>query len=247
MTTYSRLRVWNVVIGTLLAVEASVVLATSNDLSLPVTGAWLRDDPVAVRGPVPAHTVFSVRIGPLVAAFLFLAAIDHLLVASPIAIRAYERGITAHRNMFRWAEYALSASVMIVLIGLFVGLRDIGAVVAVFALNTTMILFGALMEREQEPGGADWTAFWFGCFAGAVPWALVFVHVAGAPTVPGFVWAITVTQLVLFIAFAVNMALQYARVGRWRSYVFGETGYIVLSATAKSLLAWLIFANVLRT
>jgi hypothetical protein len=136
---------------------------------------------------------------------------------------------------------------MISLIGLFVGIRDLAGVVAVFALNTAMILFGLLMERQQEPGRADWSAFWFGSLAGAVPWILVFTYVAGAPKVPGFVWAITLTQLALFVAFAVNMALQYARVGRWRSYVFGEVGYIVLSVTAKSLLAWLIFANVLRT
>jgi len=43
------------------------------------------------------------------------------------------------------------------------------------------------------------------------------------------------------------MVLQYARIGRWRDYVHGEVVYIVLSLTAKSLLAWLIFANVLRT
>ena len=51
----------------------------------------------------------------------------------------------------------------------------------------------------------------------------------------------------LFFSFAVNMALQYARIGRWRDYVHGEVVYIILSFTAKSLLAWLIFANVLRT
>jgi hypothetical protein len=65
--------------------------------------------------------------------------------------------------------------------------------------------------------------------------------------VPGFVYAITIVQFTLFALFAVNMALQYAAVGRWRNYRFGEAGYIALSLTAKSLLAWIIFANVLRT
>jgi hypothetical protein len=51
----------------------------------------------------------------------------------------------------------------------------------------------------------------------------------------------------LFFSFAINMVFQYARIGRWRDYVHGEVVYIVLSFTAKSLLAWLIFANVLRT
>jgi hypothetical protein len=44
---------------------------------------------------------------------------------------------------------------MIVLVGLFVGIRDLAAVVAVFAANTAMILFGLLMERQQRPGAAD--------------------------------------------------------------------------------------------
>jgi hypothetical protein len=72
------------------------------------------------------------------------------------------------------------------------------------------------------------------------------VYVTQPAQVPGFVYAITIVQFVLFFSFAVNMALQYSRIGRWRDYVYGEVGYIVLSFTAKSLLAWLIFANVLR-
>jgi hypothetical protein len=65
--------------------------------------------------------------------------------------------------------------------------------------------------------------------------------------VPAFVYVITVVQLVLFFSFALNMALQYAQIGPWRDYVHGEVVYVLLSLTAKSLLAWLIFANVLRT
>ena len=77
-----------------------------------------------------------------------------------------------------------------------------------------------------------------------MPWVAIFWYVTGAPKVPGFVWAITVTQLILFAVFALNMALQYLRAGPWRSYLTGERGYLTLSLIAKSLLAWLIYANV---
>jgi heliorhodopsin len=75
---------------------------------------------------------------------------------------------------------------------------------------------------------------------------LIAIYVAQPSQVPGFVYAITIIQFVLFFSFA-NMALQYAQTGRWRDYLHGEAVYIALSLTAKSLLAWLIFANVLRT
>ena len=62
---------------------------------------------------------------------------------------------------------------------------------------------------------------------------------------PTFVYAIFVSLFVLFNSFAVNQALQYKRVGRWRDYRYGERWYLWLSLVAKSLLAWQVFANVL--
>ena len=246
-TRFRRLRVFNLVVGLVHLAQAGVVLALSNDLSLPITGSFLRADPVTVQQPTLPKEVLSLAVGPAVAVFLLLAAIDHLVVAAPRAHEWYERNLGRRVNYARWIEFSVSASIMIVLIGLFVGIRDLAAVIALFAVNSAMILFGLLMERHQEPGSADWTPFWFGSIAGTVPWIVILIYIAEPPTVPGFVWAITAIQLVLFSCFAVNMALQYRQVGPWRDYLFGERTYIVLSLVAKSLLAWLIFANVLRT
>ncbi len=244
---YRGLRTLNIAVGLLLATEGVYMLLASNALALPVTASYLRDDPVNVLGATLPETVFSVRIGPAVAVFLLLAAADHLTVAAPRVHHWYAHCLDRRANYARWIEYSVSASIMVVLIGMFVGIRDLAAVMAIFAVNTAMILFGLLMERQQRPGRADWSAFCFGSLVGLVPWALIAVYVAQPPQVPGFVYAITVVQFVLFFCFAVNMALQYAQVGRWRDYVHGEVVYIGLSLTAKSLLAWLIFANVLRT
>ncbi len=68
---------------------------------------------------------------------------------------------------------------------------------------------------------------------------------AGSP--PGFVYAIYVSLFVFFNSFAVNMVLQYRKVGRWADYLFGESVYVLLSLTAKSLLAWQVFAGTLAS
>ena len=62
---------------------------------------------------------------------------------------------------------------------------------------------------------------------------------------PAFVYAIFASLFVFFNVFALNMWLQYRRVGRWRSYLFGEKAYMVLSLVAKSALAWQVFAGTL--
>ena len=241
------LRRINVVVGLAHLAQAALMLALSNGLALPVTASWATGDPVVARMPSAPEEVFALAIGPAVALFLLLAAADHLAMAAPGVHRWYDRLIEHDRNYVRWIEYSVSAALMMVLVARFAGIADLAALIGVFALTTSMILFGLLMERQQRPGQADWSAFWFGSFAGVVPWVAVALYVANGASPPGFVYAIVAVQFVFFFSFALNMALQYLRFGRWRDYRFGEAVYMLLSLGAKSTLAWLVFANVLRS
>ena len=245
---YRRLRLGNAGLALLHAGQAAVILLLTNDFGLPVTENFADDAP---GRPLPeAETLFDVPLGPAVAAFLLLAALDHGLVAAPGIHRWYERSLARGINPARWLEYSVSASLMVVLIAQLTGVADIRTLIAVFGVNAAMILFGWLMERVNDRRGpVDWLPFWFGCVAGAVPWLVIGIGIVGSELdgdgPPGFVYAIFVTLFVLFFSFAVNQALQYAKVGPWRDYLFGEWGYLVLSLVAKSVLAWQVFANVL--
>jgi hypothetical protein len=246
---YRRLRRANVVLGGLHLAQAAAVLALSNGFAIAVTASFATGPPGTPPGD--PSTLFELAIGPAVAGFLALAAVDHLVVATPGVVRRYERGLREGRNLFRWTEYSFSASLMIVLIAMLTGITDVHALVALFGVNVAMILFGWIVERTSEPGTrANWTAFGFGCLAGAVPWIAITVALVGAERngdVPAFVYGIFVSLFIFFNSFAVNMVLHYRRVGPWRSYLFGEAGYLVLSLTAKSALAWQVFAGTLAS
>jgi hypothetical protein len=128
-----------------------------------------------------------------------------------------------------------------------VGIYDIASLIAIFAVNASMILFGWMMElHNQTTRRTNWTAYWFGCFAGIAPWICVAIYLIGDADPPGFVYAIFVSLFIFFNIFAVNMVLQYRRVGRWRDYLYGERVYMLLSLFAKSLLAWQVFAGTLQ-
>ena len=153
-------------------------------------------------------------------------------------------------NRFRWIEYSVSATIMIILIGFYNGLTDVTTVLAVIGANVAMILLGWLQELMNPPGRERTTMlpFWFGTVAGLAPWVAILVNLVGATTagsgtVPGFVFGIVASLFVFFSSFAVNQWLQYHQVGPWRSYAFGEKGYLVLSLAAKSALAWQIFSG----
>ena len=247
----SRLRAFNAAMGVLHLVQGVVMLALSNDFSLPVTSSFLEFEASTSRlVPVPG-TLFELRVGPMVAAFLFLSAAAHFLVSAPRIYEWYARNLGRGINHARWAEYALSASVMIVVIAMLVGIYDVASLLLVFALNATMILFGWMMEvHNQTTQKVNWTSFVFGSVAGAVPWVAVFIYLIGSGSgeggPPGFVYGIFVSMFLFFNCFAVNMVLQYRKAGRWRDYLYGERAYIVLSLFAKSALAWQVFAGTLR-
>lgn len=237
------LRRWNLALAVLHAAQGIAVLVLGNGFSITVTSTFPQGPP-GTATPAPDSLV-DVAIGPAVAVFLFLAAIDHLLTATA-ARGVYERDLRGGINRFRWVEYSVSATIMIVLIGFYFGLTDITTVVAVAGANIAMILFGWLQERMNPPGRDSTTMlpFWFGTVAGAAPWVAILVNFVGAGSrVPSFVVGIFVSLLIFFSTFAVNQFLQYRGVGPWRDYAFGEKTYLVLSLIAKSLLAWQIFGG----
>jgi hypothetical protein len=238
-----RLRLLNVVVGLAHLVQAALILWLSNAFALPVTGSFL-DGPPGITS-AEQSLLFDLRIGPMVAVFLLLAAADHLLMAAPGVNGWYEANLRRGRNIARWIEYSVSASLMVVLIAMLTGISDIAALIAIFGANSAMILFGLQMERREVPGQADWSDFWFGCIAGAVPWIAIGAYLVGGGDAPTFVYVIFVTLFVLFNSFAINMALQYRRVGPWARPLFPETAYIVLSLAAKSALAWQVFGSTL--
>jgi hypothetical protein len=185
-----------------------------------------------------------------VASFLAISCIAHLVVASPGFFDRYRRGLIANRNYFRWVEYAVSSSIMIVLIAQLTGISDITALLAIFGVNASMIFFGWLQEKYQQPGDGGWLPFIFGCITGAVPWLAVAIYVVAPGSTsgaepPGFVYGIIVSLFLFFNVFALNQWLQYKQVGRWRDYLVGERAYITLSLVAKSALAWQVFGGTL--
>ena len=121
------LRKLNLIAGIFHLVLAAVVLALSNDFSLPVTASYLAGPPGSIfTDPV---TLFNVRTGYAVAVFLLLSSAFHFIVASKWFFAKYEKGLKKNINVFRWVEYSLSSSLMIFLITQITGIRDRKSVV----------------------------------------------------------------------------------------------------------------------
>jgi len=190
--------------------------------------------------------VGSVEIGVASAVFLLMSAVAHGCVLK--RWQSYLVDLSSGINRMRWYEYALSSSVMICTIAMLFGCYDIGSLFLMFFVNAVMNLFGLMMERLNPPehSNVDWSPFVFGCVAGFAPWVVVSMYFFGGGNfskIPFYVLCILFGYLLFFITFPLNMFLQYARVGKWADYRFGELTYISLSLWSKSILAWLVFGG----
>jgi hypothetical protein len=197
-----------------------MMLALSNDFSLPVTRSFVEFD-AATQTLVPAsETLFRIALGPLVALFLFISAGAHFMISTVL----YKRYVGNLKK----------------------GIYDIGSLIMIFSLNATMIFFGYIMEvHNQTTEKTNWSSFIFGCFAGFIPWVVIAIYLLRAAP-PDFVYYIFVSIAIFFNIFALIMALQYRAKGKWKDYLYGERMYVVMSLVAKSLLAWQVFAGTLR-
>lgn len=232
------------------ALQGIIVLLISKSFAAPISGTYLRFNRMTRHLEPATKSLFHLQLPWLIAAFFFLSALAHVVVAT-IYRKRYEHDLRLGMNKIRWIEYSLSASIMMVAIATLVGIYDLSSLVMIFALISIMNLMGLVMEvHNQTTAKTNWLSYLIGCWAGIIPWAIVAFYMwLGAQEgsrAPTFVYWIFVSIFVFFSCFAVNMILQYKKIGPWKNYLYGERTYMILSLVAKSLLAWQVFAGTLR-
>ncbi len=256
----SKLRRFNIIMGGLHLIQgvmmvflATSVIQTIAEFQPVITQNYLYFDTVTQSLESTSKDLFTLPFGILVSVFLFLSALAHAIISIPKKTNEiYVSDLKKGMNRFRWFEYALSSSFMIVLIATLFGIYDIASLIMIFVLNFSMNMFGLVMEQLQsknDTGKINWGPFVWGSIAGVAPWVAILLYMFGTGNfdmVPWFVWAIIGTYFVAFNTFPVNMVLQYKKVGKWADYLYGERIYIILSLVAKTFLAWLVLFGAMQ-
>lgn len=259
-TLLYKLRRFNIIMGVLHLVQGILMLTLATgiiqkiaEFTPKITQFYIAYNVNTQSLETDSRVLFDLPFGILVALFLLISAVAHALISVPKKLNAvYNADLRKGINKFRWFEYALSSSVMIVLISTLFGIYDIASLLLIFVVNAVMNLFGLVMEQlnsNRTDGKVSWGPFVWGSIAGLAPWAVIIIYMTGNGNydmVPWFVWAIVGTYFVAFNTFPINMILQYKKVGKWKDYLYGERTYIVLSLVAKSALAWLVLFGAMQ-
>lgn len=199
--------------------------------------------------------------------FLLLSGLDHLLVCT-VFRKKYEADLARQRNIFRWLEYSVSASIMRVMVAILSGIFDFQVLFLLFGLTMTTMLMGLAFEvenslpamddgaksdSENAPTGLpspgkkiNWLNFFLAFIPHMFAWLIIFCSFfrgVSKSDPPAFVWAIVIIIFILDLTFAINLGVQWRGLGKYKNYVYGEYVFIILSFTSKQLLCWLNFGG----
>lgn len=287
---FKNLRLWNGIMSILHFVQGIIMYSLSTERLTDIVLNLPKPNPTQRSFGLEAEKWFSLNLGQTISIFLFLSAFAHLITILPKVYPWYIENLREKMNLIRWYEYALSSSVMVLVIAVLCGITDGATLLLLVGVNACMNLFGASMEmhnstlrklghdqvktetikegskivsQKEETVSTfrpNWWHFIYGCFAGILPWIVMGIYffvsldrLGNLEELPDRVKEVLNTVRFIFPAlfvffnlFAINMFLQYRRVGPWKDYLFGEKAYIILSLVAKSFLAWFIFGGTLR-
>lgn len=248
--TYPKLKRLNIIAGFIHLFQGILVLYLSKSFAVPISGNYLYFNNSSQSLEPATSTLFSAQLPILIASFFFISAFFHFFIATSYS-KQYNTDLKIGINKARWIEYSISASVMMVAISMLVGIYDFMSLLMLFSLTAIMNLMGLVMEiHNQTTKKTNWLSYYIGCLAGIIPWVVIAFYLwlgaSKGSAAPTFVYFIFVSIFVFFSCFAVNMILQYKKVGPWKDYLYGEKVYIILSLVAKSLLAWQVFAGTLQ-
>lgn len=211
------------------------------------------------------ETIGTFNIVGCLAAFELITSLTHLWYMSAFepnwylflvgVVNPFARGTISSADArppsidYRYYEYSITAPLMILIITVLFGIRQIFTLIAIFALMHVTMLFGVLQSWSNDVGA--WPHF-YGWIPYIFAWFIIFINFAWIvrdnDNVPEFVWIVLFLEFFMFSLFgfvqyyyeALPKLKGYSSVDRSRS-LDGLNN--MLSLLSKVLLTCILYFN----
>lgn len=200
---------------------------------------------------------YGINLGILIISFHILSFLFQLLAEltnrfGPILGYKYDSMIKQNKNPLRFIEYSFSASIMLIAIAVLNGVTDINLITSIAVLTAACQLCGLAVEYVEDIKIkwllhlTGWLQF---CWAYGIIFHAFFRSIQSSndnngPGPPSFVYVIVILLFLLYASFGFVQLLELILAEKLNKYT-KEKAYVLLSLTAKLLLGWMIFSNVL--
>ncbi len=159
----------------------------------------------------------------------------------------YYKEILGGRNRYRWVEYGITATMMIFVLCLISGVKEIYSALATVFLSILMMSFGFFFEMNKDPK-VKLSAIIMGFFALVCIWSIIlgqFIpNIISAKEdqdykIPDWVYGVLFPMIFWWVSFGIVTILNY-KAYRKKGYDFTryEKYYIILSYLSKAFMGY---------
>jgi hypothetical protein len=261
-TSVESLKLWNMALAVLFGIQGFALLLFGGAYNVPINVLFLTKDIFQTQLAhhmvlsLAVHQLGTINVAYLVVGCFFIAAMLHLIAATFKRV-AYESGIKKSMNLFRWAEYSISALLMLVVLAVLAGISDLGSLILIAAFGVMVGVSSVLTEQRLNAATKHrslyvWSHRIIAVAAPALPLLVILLciistNVFATAGEPLYLYLMFGTIALFFGAVCCNTYLIRVKKDGWAQYVYGERWYMIFSFVAKTLLAWEIFAAVLHS
>ena len=219
---------------------------------LAILGLIINDSgskwPIVSQGFENVSNKWRYTLSYLVPVFPALSSVNH--AAAFFGTNWYSGIIEEKANYLRWAEYSVSAGIMLWIIATLSGILEIITLVTIAILNALLQYIGYLIERTKADNGNAKPLLYVGFAIHFCIWVQIFISFytvinESGNKAPSAVYSIIIIMFALFTSFGIWSALWvYDKV---KSFQILEMGYIILSLVSKTFLTWMVYFGVLKS
>ena len=167
----------------------------------------------------------------------------------------YYKEVLCGRNRFRWIEYGITATMMIFVLCLISGVKEIYSALATVFLSILMMSFGYFFEMNKNPK-VKLSAIVMGFFALTCIWSIILAqfipNIISAKEdqnydIPSWVYGVLFPMIFWWISFGIVTILNY-KAYRKKDYDFTryEKYYIILSYFSKAFMGYYLAFGLTR-
>ena len=204
--------------------------------------------PIVSQGFEDISKKWTYYLSYLVPLFPALSTVNH--ATAFFASHWYEDVLKKKCNPVRWAEYSLSAGIMLWVIATLSGIIEIRTLISLAMLNAALQYVGYLIEKTKSTNGNAKPLLLVGFAIHVTIWTQILISFftvinQSANKAPPGIYSIIIIMFILFSSFGVWASMWVLDI--IKTFDILEMGYIILSLIAKTFLTWMVYFGVLKS
>eukprot|EP00164_Ancoracysta_twista_P002885 GFYU01003839.1.p1 GENE.GFYU01003839.1~~GFYU01003839.1.p1 ORF type:complete len:266 (-),score=50.37 GFYU01003839.1:178-975(-) len=184
------------------------------------------------------QTYTTVNLVTAVWVFLAVCAMFHGLTV--LAYSTFLRAFHNNCNPFRWVEYSISASIMLCVLSVLVGIYDIYTLILVFSSSASCMFFGLAYELT-----ADASMHFIGWLPFTIVWGVIFHSYNTNPDLSMTIALLTPLMFALFTCFGLIQLFSVMGIFSRDDYAVIEYSFSFMSIATKTIMAVMVVFGIM--